>query len=270
MTIISRRRALAGFAATSIFDTSHAAITNTFRAFDGLLHSSKPASRLLGLEPIVAVSNIWRLSSQQQHVDEHGIITALSRLPNGTEHIFFDIECWPLLHVPQATRDESILKFMKVAEITRSFNPSLKFGFYNILPAHTYWPLVTSQFNDEYDEWRDANNALVPLGRMVDYVFPSLYTYYADRSGWIKHCEKSLDAARVFAKPVLPFLWFEYHDSNRELRNREVESLAWQEELQFCRRSADGVVLWGGYQRNWSEKANWWRLAKSELGIHPL
>jgi len=267
MALLSRRHLLAGFLAASLSNT---ALTEspkrTFQVYDGLLHLRKPSAQKLGLIPLRAVSNIWR-SRNQQNVDEHGLILALNQLPPDTRSIFFDIECWPLLKVPSGTRDESIRKFIRVAEITRIHKPTLSFGFYNILPAHTYWPLVAPQFQAEYSEWIAANKALKSLSNLVDYIFPSLYTYYADQKGWIKSATALLDTANEFGKSVLPFLWFEYHDSNKQLQNHEIDPTVWREELRLCKSHADGVVLWGGYQRYWSDQAVWWRTTRAELDI---
>ena len=267
MAPLSRRHLLAGFLAASLSNTaSTKSPKRTFQVFDGLLHLRKPSAQRLGLAPLRAVANIWR-SHNQQDVDEHGLILALNQLPRDTRSIFFDIECWPLLKVSSGTRDQSIRKFIRVAELTRAHRPALSFGFYNILPAHTYWPLVAPQFQEEYTEWVAANKALKPLSNLVDYIFPSLYTYYADQNGWTKNATALLDAAREFGKPVLPFLWFEYHDSNKQLINHEIDPAAWREELKFCKLHADGVVLWGGYQRYWSDQAVWWQTAQAELDI---
>ncbi|MES1195335.1 MAG: hypothetical protein ABUL58_00115 [Steroidobacter sp.] len=240
-----------------------------FVVFDGLLHQKKPGSRRLGLAPITAIANIWRKKSQQE-VDEDGVISALRQLPAQTHTAFFDIECWPVLRVTDSIRMESLRKFMRVAEITRREKPELKFGFYGIPPAHTYWPLATSQFKDEYQEWRQANRTLKPLAEQVDFIFPSLYTYYEDRDGWKRYATAMLDAARHHEKPVMPFLWFEYHDSNSQLRDHELNAASWREELALCHQLADGVVLWGGYQRNWSDSARWWNAAKKEFQLNAL
>jgi len=264
----SRREVLAGL---TVFITNRTALgaplAAKFQIFDALLHHDKPDLRLFGLQPLPAVANIWRQGASQQMLDEIGVNIAINRLPIETTAIFLDIEYWLLLGVSNATRNQTINKFMKVAELIRKRRPAIKFGFYNALPAHAYWPLATTQFPKETEEWHLANIALQPVAELVDFIFPSLYTYYADHPGWLRYAAALLEAAHAYRKPVYPFLWFEYHDSNRELHNKEIAIDAWRDQLRFCRSHADGVVLWGGYRQRWNPNANWWQLAQDELGL---
>jgi len=272
----TRRRVTVGLVAMAGYGLYEGAFgQGRFKLFDALLHRGKPNLQRLGLEPLPTVEHIWRDDSARDDVEEDGIVRALRQLPPRTETFFLDIENWPLLKTTPEVRQQSIRKLIQVARIVRRHTPAAKFGFYCLPPAGTYWPLVdTKTYASQRAEWLVANRELEPLAELVDFLFPSLYTFFDDRGGWLTYARETLNAARRYGKPVYPFLWSEYHDSNLELRDHEVDPDAWREELQFCRAHADGIVFWGGYhfggggyRRGWSESAAWWQEVRREFDL---
>jgi len=237
-----------------------------FVLFDSLLHRGKPNLQRAGLQSLPPVANIWRNGASKDLVDEVGVQLALKHLPRDTSTFFIDIENWPVLKATPEIRRESIGKLIRVVSIARQVMPHTKFGFYGLPPTITYWPLVDRRPAD-YNDWVNSNNELAALAEVVDFILPSLYTFYDDRSGWLTYADKTIRAARQYGKPVYPFLWYEYHDSNFFLRGHEIALAAWIEELQFCHNQCDGVVLWGGAERGWSESAKWWQAVRSEFNL---
>jgi hypothetical protein len=65
--------------------------------------------------------------------------------------------------------------------------------------------------------------------------------------------------------PVYAFLWPEFHVSNRFLKGQNTPANFWRHELEFCRTRADGIVIWGGYQKPWDDQAAWWLETKAFL-----
>lgn len=245
-----------------------------FMLFDALLHDGKPNLRRLGLQPLPSVEHIWRSETSHADVEEDAIQRALRQLPLETGAYFIDIENWPLVNTTPAVRQDSIGKLLRVAEIVRKAMPTTKFGFYGFPPVDSYWPMVDPQkFPDQRAEWLEANRELEPLAQLVDYLFPSLYTAFDDRPGWLRYADETIKAARRYGKPVCPFLWADYHDSNKLLRDHELQADAWTEELRFCHAHADGIVFWGGYffgggrRRGWSESAGWWQAVRREFDL---
>ncbi len=236
--------------------------------FDALLHHGKPNLSHEGLVPMFSVAGIWRPGMPREYVDEQGVVAALNRLPSEASTIYIDIENWPLLGVGESIRAQSIENYLLTAKIIRRTRPNIKFGFYGIAPTRVYWPIVR-QDQKELAEWRAVNLALRPLADLVDFVLPSLYTFYDDPAGWHQFASASLDEARQYGKPVYPFLWFEYFDGNVILRGHEVPVADWVAELTLCRKGADGIVLWGGSGRNWNESAGWWQAVLQFQGEVP-
>jgi hypothetical protein len=229
-----------------------------FPVFDALNHPGKPNLSRQGLEHMVSVSQIWRPGAPKGYVDERGVVAILERLPYEVSVISLDIEDWPILGVAENLRTQHIENYLLTAKIARRTKPHIKFGFYGIAPLCVYWP-IANQDQQQLAEWRAANRALRPLAEWVDFVLPSLYTFYDDPAGWRQFAIATLEEARQYGKPVYPFLWFEYFDGNLQLRGRDVKLADWREELTICQERADGLVLWSNQERNWSESAGWWQ-----------
>ena len=229
-----------------------------FPVFDALLQHGKPNLSRQGLVPMVAVADVWGGKGPQDSVDERGIVAALERLPTDIRTLYVDIENWLLLGVAESARDQNVENYLQTARIIRRAKPQIKFGFYGVAPSCIYWPIVT-QDKKSLAEWHAANRAMRPIAEIVDFVLPSLYTYYDDPAGWRQFASATIDEARQYGKPVYPFLWFDYFDHNPVLRGQQVRVADWREELELCRQHADGIVLWGGYEQNWSESAGWWQ-----------
>lgn len=211
------------------------------------------------------IANIWRPNVSRNDVDDLGVTAALRRLPMPTATAYLDIENWPLSSVDPSIREASIDKMTRVAGFVRRMRPEMKFGFYGAPPIRVYWPILRRDAS--YQQWLVIDRALRPLAQAVDYIFPSLYTFYDDPQGWTRFAAAQIEQARRYGKPVFPFLWYQYHDSNRFLKGRDIALAAWEQELQFCRERADGLVLWGGAGQDWNENAPWWRATRRVLEL---
>jgi hypothetical protein len=228
-----------------------------FIVFDGLLYTGKPDTRARGLVPISWVGDIWRPGVPTDTVDAAQVRAVFEHEADKSGYYYLDIENWPLLSVSPATRRQNIAKLTQVIELARSALPSAHLGFYGLLPGITYWPLM--RHDAAFAEWLQVNRDLEPLAGRVDAVYPSLYTFYDDVEGWKSYARQTLAEARRFGKPVYVFLWPQFHDSNPQLRGHDLPREFWRAELQLCAELADGVVLWGGWQTPWDERAAWWQ-----------
>ena len=242
------------------FSTSRAAEKRRFAMFDGLLYTQKPDLGQFGLEPIAGSGNLWRPGQSHLTVDESGVQSAIEPFRGHVPYFYLDIEDWPLQGVPTETRAETIAKLIRLADIARVAAGETRIGFYGLMPGITYWPLVSRMLRkSEYQDWKETNEALEDLAPHVDAVFPSLYTFYDDLTGWQSYARQSLLEARRYSKPVYAFLWPEFHDSNALLRGQLVPARFWRAELELCFELADGIVIWGGYQQTWKGDAPWWQ-----------
>ena len=105
------------------------------------------------------------------------------------------------------------------------------------------------------------DDSLASVASFVDVLFPSVYTFYEDRSGWQNYAIAQIQEARRLSrgKPVYIFLWPQYHPSNKKLANTFLPGNYWRLELETGRKYADGAVIWCcGNSQAWDNKAPWW------------
>jgi hypothetical protein len=228
-----------------------------FMVFDGLLFLGKPDFRVRGLTPIGGSGELWRPGVSQDSIDEVRLRSLFEPYRTNTGFYYIDIENWPLRPAPVDARRKTIDKLATLVDVARATAPRMHLGFYGVLPDIAYWPLI--RHDKEYDAWLEVNRELLVLANHVDAIFPSLYTFYDDLDGWSNYARQTLAEARRYGKPVYPFLWPEFHDSNPVLRGRKLQPDFWRAELDLCAKLADGIVLWGGWQQHWDEHAPWWQ-----------
>jgi hypothetical protein len=229
----------------------------TFRIFDGLLYATMPDLRALGMPKLRDAGSIWGPKVPHTDVDPAGIAAAVRVVERLTNTYYFDLEEWTVSNAPLAVINANIDKLARVAQIARQTAPQAKFGFYDQAPRGDYWPIVLNRTSD-LEQWHAINKRSASIAANVDYVLPSLYTFYDDVPGWKKSSGAVLEEARQYGKPVYPFLWPRFHNSNTTLKMAFVPRDFWRQQLEFCRDHADGLVLWGGYKETWDENAPWW------------
>jgi hypothetical protein len=228
-----------------------------FVVFDGLLNPDKPDLRRFGLVELRGTGNVWRAGVSRDTVDERGVEQAVKYMATLGPSYYLDIENWPVIRAPDAVVNDSISKLIRVAEIARRTAPDRKFGFYGLLPQDVYWAVALND-SKSLAAWRRSNELTVSLAGHVDFVLPSLYTFYEDPEGWKRAAREVLVAARRYGKPVYPFIWPEYHDGNPKLAGKPLPRDYWRMQLELCREYADGVVVWGGFKKPWDKNAPWW------------
>jgi hypothetical protein len=235
-----------------------AASGHAFVVFDGLLFKPMPDLRERGMPKLLGLGNVWRKGVSKDMVDAPAVQDTARFLRRFTDTYYLDIENWLRADESDAEIRADVTKFVQVAHLARAAAPDAKFGFYGVAPIRTYWPIVAKS-PDRLAAWRHLNELSAPIAANTDYVFPSLYTFYEDPAGWELAAREILKEARRYGKPVYPFLWFEYHNSNSKLVGKQIPREVWRRELEICYENADGVVLWGGPGQKWDEQAGWWQ-----------
>ena len=145
--------------------------------------------------------------------------------------LVLNIEHWPV-DIRKATKaevDESVRKLKLIVDWLKDERPELKVAFYGIMPLRDYWIPVTYQSKFNSDQWwreselakwtpalvawQDANDYLKPLAEKVDYILPSLYTFYDDPDSWQLYADWNIAEAQRYGKPVVPVLNPQYNGS---------------------------------------------------------
>lgn len=236
-----------------------------FRLFEHLSFTDGPPDfRSFGFE---------RLTIADPHVLGSGVpdagqVQQALALPRSNEYLNVDIEAWPLTGPDQAS---SLAKYQKTLSAFRKADPSVKLGLYSVLPVRDYWRAIGVHGTVGLNDWKQQNtNIASSLLPHVDALFPSLYTFYDDKAGWVAYAQANLVEARRISqgKPVYCFLWPQFHKSlsGRNTTRPFLPGDFWYAELDTCRKLADGIVIWGTMRggpsygpEKWDEKAEWWQ-----------
>ena len=236
-----------------------------FRVFDALLYMNRPSFEGIPFRPIRLIygSALWAPKASMEQPDEARVRDVAKGLGKMDAPVIIDIEHWDVKG-DDASAHESITKYIRVIDLMRTECPELKFGYYATLPIRDYWSVVGNR-PAQLKAWQKNNRRLQELADHVDAVFPSLYTFYPDEAGWKVYAKQNLQEARRYKKPVYAFLWPEYHDSNKELAGKNIPGKFWAAQLRLCRREADGIIIWGGYKKDWDPTAEWWKETEAFL-----
>lgn len=144
-----------------------------------------------------------------------------------------------------------------IAEIigwVRDERPGMRLGLYGVMPIFEYWK--------QDDGWRRANGRLRQsrddasgryiaegLSDLVDVLFPSLYTFYADLPGWEKFAAGMAREARRFGKQACGFMHSRFHPNAQppELRGTLIPLPFYQRQCEVVAEHFDGLVQWDGW-----------------------
>jgi hypothetical protein len=178
--------------------------------------------------------------------------------------IVLNIERLPVVGA-DATVQKSIDVLIEAVTSAKSVAPAAKFGYYSLIPNRDFFRAIQGKNSAKYHAWQAENDRLKAVATVVDFTCPSLYTFYDDVPSWKTFAIEQIDEARRLApgKPVFPFVWPRFHESNKKLANAYIPAGFWTAQLALVKAKADGLVLWGGYQENWNEGAAWWSATKN-------
>jgi len=253
------------------FDGVRSGGTRGFVIYNGLNYLGMPDLTRFGIQRIRIVDRgIWPGAGEQSTPDPHAVREVANTVPSNGTPIVLDFEGFELTG-SDAIVDGSIASLMRITSAFRDVLPQRRLGFYGAPPLRDYWRAIKNDRRDPtFRAWQIQNDRLARLIGDVDVLFPSVYTFYNDREGWKKYAIAQIcEARRLSRKPVIAFVWPEYHPSRVLVRNRFIDADYFQMQLELLRRYADGVVLWGGYDiqakhpRTWDENAAWWVRTKA-------
>ncbi len=196
---------------------------------------------------------------------------------------------------PQAVQ-ETVAKFVQMVEWAHDERPDVQIGIYGVLPVRDYWTPVhhakrvdqlqdtladsdSSQWHRDLkrsqlaetqanmDAWRQANAALQELGDAVDFIAPSLYTFYGNTDQWVDYAIGNIVEAQQYGKPVMPFLMPNYHNMSGFQANEFIDGDFWRLQLDTVADNADSVVIWRGYG-GFEGNEDWWTQTSEFAALH--
>lgn len=153
----------------------------------------------------------------------------------------------------QGEYEEAKRELLSAYALVKKMRPNTKVGFYGF-PERNYW--------NRDEAWRSRNTAMADFLGQVDAIFPSIYDFYRtnDRNrgeelGYVReNTEEALRLGTALNKPVFPFIWHRYHDSNKKFRRQLIPEAEFREHVGTIARSTyegskvDGIVWWSSEQ----------------------
>jgi hypothetical protein len=226
-----------------------------------MLYENKPESSQIGLDhmPLIYEGRIWRNKETTKSLPDLTPLAVDIKEAAIAQYVVIDIERFELRGSAQVVSSE-IDKLVEVIQFCRSTSPKTQFGYYGIVPRRDYWRALKGRESSQYSNWSRENDVLSRLTEAVDFLAPSIYTFYPDEIGWRIYANAQVSECRRMAptKPVFAFLWPKYHDSNKQKKGEYLRPGFWRDQLKFCEANADGLVIWGGYKEKWDPSSPWW------------
>jgi hypothetical protein len=283
MTHFSRRKFLCGAtAALALAGAHHRYVTEAaeaseqsqaFDARSAMRFANLPDLAPYGLKDVTVVyaSELWPKKAKRADPDLSFIRSeAIPRVRRkATDLVVIDVEHWDLNGISADAVQRNVDRYVAILEAFRTQLPTLRHGLYGMVPVRNYWTPVRGKSGD-LAAWRSENKLLTPIANASDVIFPSLYTFYEDRDGWLEYAKANIVEARQYQRPVYPFLWPQYHKSWQPI-DRDF----WRLQLETVFNNADGMVIWtpAKGRPRWNPEAPWWQETVQFLrtaGLSPL
>ena len=259
-----------------------------FVIFDGLAYKNKPDLSNAGLSKIriAYTAEIWDGATARDNPNE-AAVKKLARNADPTVPLVLDIEHWKV-QGDNAEVDSTISKLIQVITWIHESNPSVKVGFYGLMPISDAWLELNYALakNDPkirdaaglvraYEEkYRESDRRMRRLAEHVDFVCPVLYTYYTlgggaakYQSSWDVAATNAIREAKQYEKPVYAFTWPQFDEVKSENGDNEfIPANFWKHQVELIRQNgAQGVIIWGSptFRRDgWNGNDSWWQVTK--------
>ncbi len=249
-----------------------------FRVVEQLIYSEEEHHEELATMGFEHVPLLYEWFFFPSGHDRDGPITdeMEERIRNYTRNLLDDggtyainIENWRTTMWQNTSEERAIsqAKLIRVIEIMKDELPSLKLGYYSMVPIYTYWldyencmndwrnpnnPPSHKECADNQQRWDDGNEEMLELARTVDFFAPSIYTRYDDPEGWIRNAAAMVRQAERLNKfigadkPIYTYIWPRYHgNSPNGLGYTPIPGDDWRVELETLRAlNVDGVIIW--------------------------
>jgi hypothetical protein len=191
---------------------------------------------------------------------------------NRQSFVTLDIERWN----PSSTAERE--KLIRVVEYVRERVPAAtELALYGIMPKPRYADYLKGGERLAYQQ--RENRLAQPLANRVDWIQPVFHAYSTNRRDWLTYATVIMSEARTYGKPVMPWLWPQYHEDSKDpsIRYQLIPGDAFREQLETAYRLGDSLCLRGTLQprpngtigrATWNGQAPWWAQTKAFLQSH--
>ncbi|HEX2529693.1 MAG TPA: hypothetical protein VHL31_25820 [Geminicoccus sp.] len=205
-------------------------------------------------------------SKSQPNISQLKNVIVPQILKKKWDYVVIDIEVWDEI----TEMDKLILAMKTIRDGVRAGGGTSKLGYYMMLPEKN-WLAPVQNSATKTSKWRANNDKLKRLADEVDIIFPSLYTLYDNQGDWIKYAKANIAEARRYGKPVMPFIWPQIHNWNKEDGQKYMSASFWKTQLEVTFDLSDAVIIWGSMTTvkgsrgwdTWRSGMPWWEVTKS-------
>lgn len=236
-----------------------------FKVYSALLHANQPDLRPYGIDPIYLFDRgIWKNDASRHSAPDPGLVAErIAHVPDDDAPLVMDFEFFQMRSREETIRSRDAMQ--RIAETFDRFAGNRPIGFYGYLPVRNYWDSIESATSPRYRKWQELNSLMSPLAQSIDMLFPSLYTFYNNPRQWQQYALAQVaEARRISNKPVVPFIWPDFHHNGKNGPREAIPRDFWRLQLNTLAQIADGLVIWGGWDTvswsrlRWDDKAPWW------------
>lgn len=152
-----------------------------------------------------------------------------------------------------------VSEYRKAIRAAKKLRPNVKWGFYG-LPFRKYM-----SYNAD---WRGRNMKLIPILKDCDFIAPSLYFFFPDsvrakdNQDYItNNVSLALQIGSQIKKPVYPFIWNRWHDSNKKYGLQLIPLQEFKKHVKhilsvdYNGEKVAGAIWWGADQFFYNQKA---------------
>ena len=244
----------------------------------------------------------------------NAFITRMRTAPfNDGRPVVIEGEEWPT-NVADPKLEDNLDKLCYLIDYVRAGLPGRRIGIYNA-PMATWWGVVPwsrlrrgldkgkenplyDYYKTAYAAWQaqvariahgltyDGKKQREGLADKLDFVCPSLYTYYEGSlelgGNWQAYCVENCREARKLNTQVYPFICPLYHPSTHPYKVNEpaadpatlpwIDAASWRFQLEclLACEDCDGFAIWTSNNFTLDVNMPWWRATLDFLAAHGL
>lgn len=230
-------------------------IKKPFLLFDATPYLEKPKDLRMKKIRVVYESSLWGSSDNKDVLPTeaklYGVMQSIINEPS-IEYVILDIEHWPLT-TSQRHRDQ----LLTIMRLFKEQNPQWKIGNYAICPRRNHTHSLLPPSDQLYQAWVQDNQSTDSIAKSSDVLCPSLYAMYPDVTRWERYAVENIsETKRLYwpQKPIIPFIWPQYHNTIPQIGLRYLDKSYWQTILMTVWRQCDGAIIW----KNWTNPLETW------------
>jgi hypothetical protein len=249
--------------------------SKSFKLYDSIGDKNKPDLKKYGFTFVrsIPANQLWPPNTTDKSKPDLDWIKKFTKsLSSDMSILNLDIEHWKLNKLPKDEINRNIDYLISIVDTIRKKRPDLNIGYYSLVPVIDYYNAISNN-SEKLSKWSTENKYLSRLSDHVDTIYPSIYAFNTNRTDWKEYAIQNIKEARKYGKPVIVFLWPQYHGSSLLHRHEHIDKEFWRIQLETVYEHADGVIIWtpwGEHISDWNPNSGWWKATIEFIEKHQL